>query len=112
METINNIQAIPNQEFTVTINDYEYGFHFYWCDGFMGYDLTIDDETVVQGFKMVYAQPLIPYRYQEKDGNFILTSNGTDPYYENFNDTEFLRYLTQDESDAWRDMLETGEYDG
>ncbi len=111
METINNVQAIPNQSFTVPMGDYEYGFHFYDCDGFMAYDLTIDSETIVQGVRMVYLQPLIPYTYQEVDGNFVITTDGVDPDYEEFNDTQFLRYLTQDESDSWRTMLKTGVYE-
>lgn len=111
MEIINNLQAIPNQSFSVNIGDYTYSFHIYFCETFLAYDLTIDDVTVVEGFRIVYGQLLIPYTYQEVDGNFVLDMPiDEDPDYESFNDTQFLQYLTQDETDEYREALKNGEY--
>lgn len=110
MQIINNIQPIPNQEFSVTINDHVYQFRFMYCVDFMAYDLYIDDIEIIRGFRMVYSQPLITYKHQEVDGNFIIASdNPIDPIYTEFNSTQFLQYLTPDESDQLRELLRTGD---
>jgi hypothetical protein len=111
MQTINELRPIPNQEFNVTIGDHDYAFKFMYCGDFMAYDLSIDEVEVITGFRMVYGQPLITYRYQEVDGNFIIDTNGINPIYTEFNTTQFLRYLTSDESDSWRNLIMTGSYD-
>lgn len=81
----------------------------YDCDGFMCYDLSIDDVIVSQGDRFVYLMPMIKYRYQEVDGNFLLDfPQNEDADYTQFGDTQFLRYLTQDESDRLREAWKNG----
>lgn len=110
MKTINNIKPIPNQNIQIPIGDHSYTIRFIWCDTFVTYDLYVDDKIVVEGFRVVYGQLLIPYAYQEIDGNFILDTNGEEADYNWFGETQFLRYLTPDESASWREALKNGEY--
>ncbi len=58
METINNLSAIPRQTIKSTIGDYEYTIRIMYCDSFLAYDLSIDNEEIVSGFRIVYGQLL------------------------------------------------------
>lgn len=110
METISELRAIPAQSFSVSIGDYTYGFRIIYCGSFIAYDITIDDEAVVTGGRIVFGQLLMPYAIQEVDGNFILDCpSDEEPDYTKFNDTQFLLYLTQDEADEWREATINGE---
>lgn len=109
METISNLKPIPNQRFSVTKNDHVYDFHFFSCEEFMAYDLSIDQEEIATGYRMVYGYPLIPYQHLELGGNFVIDIvNGDYADYESFGDSQFLRYLTQEESDRWWEGLRSG----
>ncbi|QIQ61324.1 hypothetical protein V039C_0046 [Vibrio phage V039C] len=108
MKTINSISNIPNQTIQVPIGDYDYKIRFIYCDGFMAYDFYIDDEVVVQGYRMTIGQLIMPYAYQEVDGNFILDTDGSDIDYKEFGVTQFLRYLNAEESADWREALRNG----
>lgn len=102
MELI-TLDAIPSQEFTVSLGDNRYSIKVYSIDGHMSYDLSINAEQVLQGFKLVNDVPLLPYVYQEINGNFLLVLPEDEiPDYENFGLSQFLYYLTQDEIDEYR----------
>lgn len=110
MKTINSIAPLPNQTIQVPIGDHDYTIRIIFCETFMAYDLSIDSEVVVTGFRMIYGQLLIPYSYQEVDGNFVLDTDGADPDYKEFGNTQFLRWLSPDESIAWREAWKNGKY--
>lgn len=110
MRTINSIAAIPNQTIQIPIGDHDYTIRFIFCESFMAYDLSIDGVGVVTGSRVIYGQMLIPYSYQEVDGNFILDTDGIDPDYSEFGNTQFLRWLTPEESAAWREAWDNGQY--
>jgi hypothetical protein len=101
------INATPTQSFTFPYNGYKYDFVFRDNGNFMSYDISIDDVEVVQGFPFVIGQLLLPYKYMEVDGNFILSSEagneGAD--YTEFGDTQNLYYLTTDEAETARNEL-------
>lgn len=98
------ILAIPNQSFTTTINDVRYDFVLRSNDVFMTYDLSADEVVLLQGFRLVIGQLMIPYKYLEIDGNFFLyTPEDEDPNYLNFGGTQNLYYLTADETEVFRD---------
>ena len=102
MELI-NLDAIPNQEFTVPLGGNNYSVKIYSIDGHMSYDLLIDAVSVIKGFKLVNDIPLLPYTYQEINGNLLLSlSEDEIPDYESFGTSQYLYYLTQDETDAYR----------
>lgn len=113
MDTISELQAIPRQSFNVVEGDHTYTIRIYEnYYGNMYCDIAIDGTTVSQGFRILIGQLLIPYPALEVDGNFLLDFIDGDETadYEEFNETQFLRYLTQDETDAWREAWKSGSY--
>lgn len=97
------IDAIPNQRFTVPLGGNNYDIKIYSIDGHMSYDLYVDGSVVVLGFKMVNDMPLLPYKYQEINGNIILQLPEDEiPDYTKFNSSQFLFYLNEEETEAYR----------
>ena len=69
----------------------------------MSYDLSINAEQIIQGFKLVNDVLLLPYVHQEVNGNLLLLLPEDEiPDYESFGLSQFLYYLTQDETEAYR----------
>lgn len=107
MASLISLEAIPNQEFTVTLGDYSYDIRIFSTNGSMAYDLSIDDEIIIQGFKFVNEILMLPYEYQELDGNLLLVVPDDElPDYENFGSTQFLIYLDADETESYRDSFD------
>lgn len=107
--TVSNLKPIPNQQFKVTIGDFEYGFRFTFCREFISYDLSINGEKILDGFRIVFGQLLITYPRLERDGNFILDiPEGSQPDYTQFGVSQFLRYLNQSETDQFRAIQKAG----
>lgn len=99
------ISAVPVQSFTFNYGDYRYDFTFREDDGFMTYDVSIDEEVIISGFPFVIGELIIPYKYLESDGNFILSTEGeTEANYESFGDTQKFYYLTADEAEEFRSV--------
>jgi|SRR6478736_1597071 len=91
------IAAVPNQEFSSTLNERFYDFRIVTVLGCSAITISRDNEILVQGARMVAGTPLLPYRYQE-DGNFVLlTQDGDLPNYEQFGVTQALVYLSPQE---------------
>lgn len=96
------IAAVPNQEFSVTLNERFYNFRIVTVDGCAAVTISRDDVVLVQGARMVAGTPLLPYPFLE-DGNFVLTTQDGDlPNYEQFGVTQALLYVTADEVTALR----------
>lgn len=96
------LAAVPNQAFTVQIDDRVYDFAFREAKGVMAVSITRDEVPLVSALRVTAGTPLLPYRYQES-GNFILTvENDALPYYDKFGITQFLVYLTADELAEFR----------
>lgn len=100
-----SISAVPNQTVTFTVEDYTYEMTLRSLNAgaFMVYDLSIDSVEVLRGFRFVPGQFLIPYRYLEKAGNFVLgTDDDAEADYTEFGSTQFLYYYTADEVSEYR----------
>lgn len=98
-----SIDAIPSQQFTVTLGGNNYGIKLYSIDGHMSYDLSIDGVEIVTGFKMVNDVPLLAYRHQEINGNLLLQIPVDEiPDYTRFSISQFLFYLTESEINEYR----------
>lgn len=107
MSSLISLEAIPNQEFSVTLGGHSYDLRIFSTVDSMAYDLSIDDEIVIQGFKFVNEVLMLPYEYQQLNGNLLLVVPEDElPDYENFGSTQFLIYLDADETEAYRDSFD------
>ena len=97
------IDAIPSQSFTVTLGGNNYEIKIYSIDGHMSYDLSINSVQIIAGFKMVNDVLLLAYVHQEVSGNILLQiAEDEIPDYTRFGLSQFLYYLTEDETTAYR----------
>jgi hypothetical protein len=97
------IDALPSQRFTFTAGGNNYKLKIYSIDGHMSYDLFVNSIEIVAGFKMVNDIPLLPYPHQEVDGNILLQIPEDEiPDYTRFGLSQFLYYLTEEETTAYR----------
>ena len=101
------LQAIPNQSFSIRLDDSIYDIRIHalnivTVDGLaippiMVMDINRDNETILQGQRLVPGYPVIPYRYKE-DGNFVfITDDDNYPDYNEFGLTQFLIFATSAE---------------
>lgn len=92
------IQKIPNQEFSVEINEVRYLLRIRTFKEMTFMDITINDELVKGSVRCCPNTLVIPYDYLTEGGNFIWQCLNNDyPSYEKFGDTQFLNYLTDEE---------------
>ena len=102
MESI-KIDALPSQSFTIPLGGNNHEIKIYSIDGHMSYDLAINSVQVISGFKMVNDIPLLAYKYQEINGNILLSLPDDEiPNYKSFGLSQFLYYLSAEESAAYR----------
>jgi hypothetical protein len=102
MELI-TLNPIPSQAFTVSLGGNNYAIKIYSIDGHTAYDLSVNDKVIVTGFKMVNDIPLMPYDYQEVNGNILLSLPEAEiPDYSRFGISQFLYYLNAEETAAYR----------
>lgn len=96
------LQAIPNQELTIQLDDVRYALLLQEAGGIMAASLSIDEVVVLQGIRVVAGGPLFPYKYMEGDGgNFIFVTESEEiPFYTEFGITQSLIYLTVAEIEA------------
>lgn len=105
-----SLRAIPSQRFTIPLGGNNYDIKIYSIDGAMAYDLDINSQRLdndgvwlISGFKMVNDMPLLAYRYQEVNGNILLSLPEDEiPDYTRFGLSQFLFYLTADETAEYR----------
>jgi hypothetical protein len=96
------LQAIPNQKFSVQLDNRLYDITITATGNVMSCTLVRDGETIQDTMRLVAGTPLLPYLYQEA-GNFaLITASGDLPDYTQFGVTQFLLYASQDELDAIR----------
>lgn len=110
MELI-TLDPVPSQRFNIPLGGNNYDIKIYSIDGHMSYDLDINSQRVsnngvwlVSGFKMVNDIPLLVYRSQEVSGNLLLTLPIEEiPDYTRFGISQFLHFLTEDETAEYRE---------
>ena len=99
-----SIESIPNQSLSIQLNEVRYGIRLRDIGNMMSADISIDDQLIIEGLRVVGGFPLIPYKYLEGDGgNFIfLTELGDLVYWDQFGITQSLLYFSAEELEAIR----------
>lgn len=100
------LQAIPNQQFTITLENHGFDITLR-SDSISGMTYATilkDGVTIVSGERVVAGGPIIPFPYLEGDaGNFTITTlNDAIPDYTEFGSTQTLIYATAAEIAAVR----------
>lgn len=96
------LQAIPNQTFSILLDNIQYDFRIEVTNNVMSFDIVRNNVPIVTGQRAVAGYPIIPYRYLE-NGNFVvLTMNGDYPDYTQFGITQSLIYASLIELEALR----------
>jgi hypothetical protein len=96
------LQPIPNQKFSIQLDENFYDITIKATGNTMACDIIRNNEVIETGIRIVANEPLIVNRYQES-GNFtILSQNDDYAYYPEFNNTQFLIYISQSELNAIR----------
>lgn len=93
------IESTPNQQFTIDLGGSSYQITLKAIADMMYIDIVRDNVAVVSGQRCVSGALIIPYNYlTPTQGNFaFITSPDEMPYYDLFNITQSLVYLTADE---------------
>lgn len=92
------LEAIPNQSFTVRLDDHAFALTIKEAVGVMVADVTIDGVEVLAATRIVAGTPIIPYRYLTGAGNFLmLTDGGALPDYAQFGVTQRLIFASPSE---------------
>jgi len=88
------LEAVANQELTITLEGSRYNLSIKQSINCMAIDIVRDGVVIITGIRPVAGAPVIPYKYLER-GNFLfLTENDDIPWWEKFNITQSLLYLT------------------
>lgn len=96
------IAAIPNQTFSIQLDQLEYDIGLFVAEGIMAVDLVRADQVILTGQRVTPGSLVIPYKYLES-GNFLISTLNDDyPDYTQFGLTQFLFYLSQSELEAIR----------
>lgn len=91
------LAAVPNQEFTVTIDDVRWVVGVKTARGVTAVNISREGVTLLTGSRALAGEPLIPYAYLQT-GNFVfVTLNDALPEYSLFGVSQFLVYLSADE---------------
>lgn len=97
-----DLQAIPNQEFSIQLEDWRFEITVKEAAGCMAASVVRDGVPLVSNVRLVAGSPVLPYEYQER-GNFVLTTDADQlPDYRAFGITQFLVYVTPAELAALR----------
>lgn len=98
------IVALPNQNFSIVLDNNLYGITLKNTLGCMSASITRNNVDIIDNVRCVAGTPLLPYLYLE-DGNFIfVTAQFQLPDYTKFNVTQSLIYLSQAEITAFRSL--------
>ena len=96
------LQSLPNQSFSITLDNNLWDIVVRTCNGATTMTLTLNGTLVVENALCASAAPIIPEVYQE-NGNFMfLTANYQLPTYTQFNATQSLYYFNSSELAAMR----------
>ena len=94
MQTI-PIQSVPNQSLSVTIDRQRWTLTIKAAVSSMVVDLSLNDQVVIRGLRIMPNQPLIPYPYLATVGNFLMLTNSDDlVWWERFGVDQTLVYAT------------------
>lgn len=96
------IQAIPAQQFQITLDNNVFDITLKEADGIMAMSVQINGVDTIDNLICAAAAPIIPARYLETGNFMFLTANAQLPYYEQFGVTQSLVYFTASELAAFR----------
>jgi hypothetical protein len=104
MSVIVPLEVISNQAVSFQVGDVRYDMRFRNTGSIMSLDLSINDEVILSGSRVVGGFPLIPYKYLEgAGGNFIFSTElGDLVWWEQFGITQSLFYFTPEELEEIR----------
>lgn len=92
------IQATPNQSFSVQLDANRWDIVIKQASSTMIVDLTLNDEVILRGSRVVAGTPLIPYKFLQGAGNFmLLTEDEQLPEWGRFGVDQQLIYGSFDE---------------
>lgn len=100
MSQIVSLSVVANQLLSVDFDEVRYDLRFRTInDNQMCVDITINDVQVLSGQRVIANAPLIPYVYlADSGGNFFFeTLDNELPYWDKFNISQRLIYVTADE---------------
>lgn len=97
MRTI-NLTAVPNQEFSVTLDGNRWDMTIKEACGCMLITLALNEVTILTNQRIVAEAPIIPYKYLQGSGNFAILCDDEDiPYYDQFGITQSMIYVSPGE---------------
>jgi hypothetical protein len=94
------LQRIPNQSFTVRLDNDIYNISIKECSGIMSVSIIRNNIVIQTGVRAVSGNFLIDYDYLEKGNFFIETQNDEYPHYSQFEITQFLNFASAEEIEA------------
>lgn len=96
MQTI-PIQPLPNQQFTIVLDNSFFDIAIHTTNGVMSVSIAINNMPVIENLRAVAGMRLIPSQYEEM-GNFrFSTQNNALPDYAQFGLTQTLLYFSAEE---------------
>src|SRR5690242_19198724 len=89
-----SLQAIPNQNFNIQLDNILYNITIKTGGLFMFVDIIRNGTPIVLGMRAVAGTFLIPYQYLESGNFLIITANQEYPDYNQFGTTQYLMYFS------------------
>jgi len=91
------IQPIPNQSFSVRLDNNLYNIVIKESRGIMGLTMSRNNVKILDSVRLTAGFRIIPYLYEES-GNFVITNINDDLiYYDKFGVSQFLYYVSSAE---------------
>lgn len=92
------LDPVPNQQVIVSLDGNRWQLTIKAARGVMCADILLNDQTLLQGQRIVAGTPLIPYRHLQGAGNFLLlTENDSLPDWRRFGTDQQLIYASAEE---------------
>lgn len=88
----------PSQQFSVSLNDNNFEIRIKDVGGLCLMDVTVNDEVLALSLPIYPNQPIIPYAYKARYGNFVyFTATDAYPNWQTLNTQGTLFYLSPEE---------------
>ena len=92
------LRGVPQQLIETTLDGVDYAIQLRTAQNLTLADISANGELIKAGVRCVPGKPIIPYDYLTRGGNFFwYCLNGDYPYYQYFETTQFLIYLSDEE---------------
>lgn len=96
------LQSIPNQSFSVQLDNINFDLRLHDCGNIMAVDIIVNNVPLLSGIRAVNGFPIIPTRYLEAPvGNFMfanaLDNDDEYPYWDRFGTDQILVYASPQE---------------